>query len=364
MNLHKNWMKIGTFSKHILLLTFLLVWTSQLRSQQFSETDSTSLDYLLPKHFSGLFGFSILIATNNKIIFKEAYGYIDILKTKNVDQKTLFNIASITKSFTAIAILRLVEQGEISLSDTIGKFIDNVPADKRSIAIHHLLSHTSGFKQNYVSDGLTNSHEAITAVLKDTLGYIPGSSFSYSNQNFQMLAIIIEKITSIKYEDFIRREILKPLKMRGTYFWNEVNNKNNIAGKNEVFPDSLTERNWGYIGSGGIYSTPIDLYKFWQAIIGNKLISKNNTEKLFKNYYQTSSGINIGFGWYINDTTEWNSSEIWTRGSESWGHNAVIRWFPAKKTVIIVCTNSGEMGDRKTTGNRIISNYIADFLWN
>gem|GEM_PF-4779664 len=242
-----------------------------------------------------------------------------------------------------------MEQGEIKLSDTIGKFIDNVPADKRSIAIHHLFSHTSGFEQNYVCDGLTNSHEALAALLQDTLSFIPGSSFSYSNQNFEMLALIIEKITSVKYENFVRREILEPLKMRVTYFWNEVNDKNNIAGKSEVIPDSLTKRNWGYIGSGGIYSTPIDLYKFWQAVIGYELISKSNTEKLFRNYYQTSSGIKVGYGWFVNDITAWHSSEIWTRGSESWGHNAVIRWFPAKKTVIIVCTNSGEMGDKQTT---------------
>ncbi len=303
----------------------------------------------MQKHFSGKFGFSILIATNNQIIFKEAYGYTDTLKTKKIYQETLFNIASISKSFTAIAIFRLVEQGEIKLSDTIGKFIDNVPADKRSIAIHHLFSHTSGFEQNYVCDGLTNSHEALAALLQDTLSFIPGSSFSYSNQNFEMLALIIEKITSVKYENFVRREILEPLKMRVTYFWNEVNDKNNIAGKSEVIPDSLTKRNWGYIGSGGIYSTPIDLYKFWQAVIGYELISKSNTEKLFRNYYQTSSGIKVGYGWFVNDITAWHSSEIWTRGSESWGHNAVIRWFPAKKTVIIVCTNSGEMGDKQTT---------------
>jgi len=356
-------MKTNTWIKHILLLTFLLVLASQLKSQKLPEQDYNKLDQLLQKKFSEKFGLSILIAGDKKIIFNEAYGYIDTLKTKKVNQKTLFNIASISKSFTAIAIFRLVEQNKIKLSDTIGKFIDNVPADKLSITISHLLSHTSGFEQNYVCDGLTNSHEALAALLKDTLSFSPGSSFGYSNQNFEILAIIIEKITLIKYEKFIRREVLKPLKMKDTYFWDEVNDKDNIAGKNEIIPDSLTKRNWGYIGSGGIYSTPIDLSIFWQAVIGNKLISKSNTEKLFKNYFQTSSGIKIGYGWFINDTTEWNSKEIWTRGTESWGHNAVIRWFPEKKIVIVVCTNSGEMGDKQTTGNKIISNYIADFLW-
>jgi hypothetical protein len=84
---------------------------------------------------------------------------------------------------------------------------------------------------------------------------------------------------------------------------------------------------------------------------------------MFTEQYKTSSGIGICYGWFKNDTTDWGSNEIWTRGSESWGHNAVIRWFPVKKTVVIVCTNSGEIGEKQNTGNRVISDYISDFLW-
>jgi CubicO group peptidase (beta-lactamase class C family) len=151
--------------------------------------------------------------------------------------------------------------------------------------------------------------------------------------------------------------------MKDTYFWHEVKNNSNIAAKNKNFPGSMTQRNWGYIGSGGIYSNVSDLYEFIKAVIESRLISKSNTERLFKEYYRTASGLSIGYGWYINDTTEWNTREIWTRGNEDWGHNAVIRWFPGKNKIIIVCTNSGEIGDKQITGNRIISNYIADFLW-
>lgn len=321
------------------------------------------LDQVLQKNFGGKFGFSVLIADDVKVLFNNAYGYSDVQKTKRVNKKTLFNIASISKSFTATGIMRLLEQNKIKLSDTLGQFFDNVPADKSSITIGHLLSHQSGFQQNYVCDGLENSHEALKSLLMDTLGFAPGTSFGYSNQNYEMLAIIMEKSTSMTYENFVRREILKPLKLKDTYFWNEVRNCKNIASKNKNIADNLTGRNWGYIGSGGLYSTAYDLYQFIKALLHNQLIAKKSTDLLFGTHCKTSDGLGIGYGWFINNSSDWDSKEIWTRGSEDWGHNAVIRWFPDKKTIIVVCTNSGEMGDKQATGNRIISSCIADFLW-
>lgn len=334
-----------------------------LRSQQTKAPLYDKLDQGLQNDFRDKFGFTVLIADDKKILFSKSYGYIDTLKTQPINKETLFNIASISKSFTAIGILRLVEQNKIKLTDTIGKFVNNVPTDKSSITIDHLLSHKSGFQQNYVCDGLKKSNEALNALLLDTLGFNPGSGFGYSNQNFAMLALIIEKVTLLTYEDFIRNEILEPLNLKNTHFWDEITNRKNIAGKNQIFPDSLMGRNWGYIGSNGIYSTPSDLYKFMNAVIKNQLILKDNKELLFKEYHRTNSGLSIGYGWFVSDSTEWKTQEIWTRGSENWGHNAVIRWFPQKGIIIIVCTNSGEIGDQQTTGNRIISNYMADFLW-
>ncbi len=319
---------------------------------------------MLIKEFGDEFGYSVLVYDEKSILFEKIFGKIDSLRTKTPDAQTLFNIASVSKSFTAIGIMRLIEQNKIRLNDTIGVFFDNVPIDKKSITISHLLCHKSGFQQNYVCDGKTNSSDALKALLADTLGSDPGIGFDYSNQNYEMLALIMEKITHTTYENFIRRQILKPLKMKNTFFWDEVRNCKNIAEKNRIITDSIMQRNWGYIGSGGIYSTPTDLYKFINAVINSRLISKSNTELLFSKYYTTSSGLGIGYGWFINDATEWGTKEIWTRGNEDWGHNAVIRWFPDKKMIIIVCTNSGEIGGNKqTTGNRLISDYIADYLW-
>lgn len=347
----------------IIFLLILQVLSASLLFGQDTQSVFEALDQALQKEYGGKFGFSVLVADEKKILFSNSYGHIDTSKTKKVNQETLFHIASITKSVTAIGIFQLIEKQKLALDDTIGKFFENVPRDKHSIRVSHLLTHRSGFEQNYVCFGIGNSDDAVSALLNDTLSSLPGTDFKYSNQNFELLALIIEKITGSTYEDYIRKNILQPLDMKGSFFWNEINGKENVAGKNQEFPDSLLARNWDYIGANGIYTNPSELYKFIKGVIENQLISENSTESLLSEQYRATSGLSICYGWFKNDSTTWNTKEIWTRGSQSWGHNAVIRWFPDKKKVIIVCTNSGEIGEKQSTGNRMISNYIADFLF-
>lgn len=323
-----------------------------------------SINDSLQKVFGDSFSFSVLIADNEQIQFSNSFGYIDSLKTKKTNQNTLYQIASITKSFTSVAILKLIEQNKINLDDRIDKFFINVPLEKKTISIADLLNHKSGFGQNYVNYGIENSDAAINALLKDSLISNPGSDFKYSNQNFELLALIIESVTDLKYEEYIRKIIIHPLKMTNTFFWDEVNGNSNVASISETFADSLLTRNWDYIGSGGIYSTTGDLYKFISGVITYRVISKQSTQLMFEEQYKTSSGIGISYGWFKNDITDLGGREIWTRGNESWGHNAVIRWFPGKEIIIIVCTNSGEIGHKQNTANRIISDYIINFLWN
>jgi CubicO group peptidase (beta-lactamase class C family) len=332
-------------------------------SQQIMSTEFRDLDHQLQQQFKGKYGFSVLVADESRTLFRKAYGYADTLKTRTVDEKTLFNIASISKSFTAIGIARLAEQHKLHFTDTLGVFFNHIPRDKKQITIHQLLTHTSGFQQNYVCEGKQKATDALQALLSDKLSDGTGTRFGYSNENFEMLALIIEAVTHTTYEDFIRKEILTPLAMNNTHFWNEVATQKNIADKNRALTEQILNRNWDYIGSGGIYSTSADLHKFIDAVITSKIISKESQTLLFNDYVKTSSSTGVGYGWFINPTTDWNTKELWTRGTEDWGHNAVIRWFTDKKTIIIVCTNSGELGDKQITGNRLISNFIADFLW-
>ena len=346
--------------RKLLLLLCLIMSNISAQNQGY---DFTELNNTLKKDFAEDFEFSVLISNNDQILFSENYGYLDKNNADPVDEKTLFNIASITKSITAIGIFKLIEQKKIHLSDKLDQFFDNVPKSKESISISNLLSHKSGFRQSYPLDGISDSNQALKAIFGEELEFIPGSSFRYSNQNYQLLALIIEKVTGTKFEKFIRINVLAPLNMKDTYFWDEVSEQHNIAPLNKRILKRIGKRNWGFIGSTGIFTTTSDLSKFWNGIVKNEFLSKELIDIIFKPYHETNSGLQIGLGFYMSPSTKWKTTEIWTRGTESWGHNSVIRFFPKKNLTIIVSTNSGEFGKKKMTGNKAISDLIADYLF-
>ena len=333
-------------------------------AQSIEEVDFSELSKTLHQNFVEDFDYSVLVDINGNVVYAEDFGYTDKKRSIPVDPSTRFNIASITKSITAVGIMKLLEQNKIRLSDTLGVFFASVPKSKASISIQALLSHRSGLPQTYPLDGISESSKAAEIIWDEELEFSPGSSFRYSNQNYQLLALIIEKVAKTSFEDFIRENILVPLEMHTTRFWDEMDEAQNMAPLPKRISRNLGARNWGWLGSGGIFSTPGDLYKFWKGINNDKFLSKESRALVFGNYYQTTSGLQIGFGFFTSPNTQWNTSLLWTRGTESWGHNAVIQHFPDKNVTIIVTTNSGEIdNDQSKTGNRLISDLIANYLF-
>ena len=339
----------------IITLLGLIIISFTASSQQ--DSLWIQLDQQLIDSFDNQFAFSVLVGDGKEILFENYYGWEDDERHKRNSNQTLFQIASINKSITALGIFILIEQERLRLEDTLAQFFTNVPEDKRSISIQQLLSHQSGFGQNYVCAGIDQSDKALEALLRDSLAFKPGEAFGYSNQNYEMLALIIEKITEMLYEDYIRESILMPLEMNQTFFWHEMKGKKHIASTQDNIEKSIRKKNWEYVGSGGIFSTVQDLYKFMKGVIDNRLISSRTTSKMFANTFKTPGDLFVCSGWFRN-----TSREVWTRGSESWGHNAVIRWFGDKQRIIIVCTNSGEFGEKKMTGNRMVSDLIVNSI--
>lgn len=344
-----------------LLFSFILVLG--VHAQQKEKIDFTSLGKVLQEEYADGFEFSVVVETN-EMLFSGYFGYLDSDKNVAVNDSTLFNIASITKSITAVGVLKLVEEKRLTLDDPLDKFFMDVPDDKAAISVRLLLSHRSGLPQTYPLDGISDPDKARKALWKEKLEFAPGSGFRYSNQNYQVLALIIGKVMESPFEAYIRNKVLSPLGMDNTHFWHEADALQNMAPLTGRIASRLGKRNWGYIGGAGIFSTTDDLYKFWNGLSKKDFLSKESIRLLFGNYYETGSGIQIGYGFYTSPQTRWNSPEQWSRGTESWGHNAVIRFFPEKNCTIIVATNSGEIGnDRNQTGNRLISDRIADYVF-
>ena len=349
--------------KFIIFGLFMII-SIESHSQSREDYDFNELNELILQKFGDDFEFSVLIEVNNLQIYSDNYMKSETLHPEEDSNHKLYNIASITKSITAVGIMKLVEVEEISLSDTLGMFFKGIPHPKGSITISNLLSHKSGLPQSYPLSGISESAEALNLILNQQLEFDPGTGFRYSNQNYQLLALIIEKVSQIPFEDFIRKTVLYPLKMNNTIFWDETNENMNIANLNDRVKSLIGKRNWGFNGGVGMFSTTSDLFKFWNGIYKDGFLSRRSINLMFQPYHKTNSGTEVGLGFFKSPETKWNQQVLWTRGTESWGHNSAISYYSEKDVTIIVLTASGEIdNDRNKTGNRLISDLIATFLF-
>lgn len=338
----------------LLILLSLFCFYSSIQAQESLrlKLDNYLNEITASKSFSG----TVLIAKGNKILFNQGYGWTDLKKTTPIKSETKFYIASINKQFTASAILKLEEQGKLKTTDYIGKFFQNIPKDKEQITIHHLLAHTSGLAQNYTADGIINRDEMVKAVLGEHLKNPIGEKFGYGNDGYSLLAAIVEIASGETYESFIKQNLLNPAKLKNTGFWGEKNVL--IADtKKEISPD-VKMPNWGFRGSGGMYSTAKDLYKWQQVLFANKILSKKSHEKLLTPNNQTSKGMHA-YGWFISETKQ-GKKVYWTAGYEDFGHNGIVKVY-TDETVIIVLTNSGDIEEQPARD--LVSNRLEQIIF-
>lgn len=295
--------------------------------------------------FSGV----VLIAKGDSVLLQQGFGFLDKKKTIKTNPNAIYNIASITKSITGMAVLKLVEQGKLSLTDTVGKFFQNVPALKSGITIHQLLSHQSGIPQAYAADGELNADNAADKIWKVKTDVRPGEKFLYSNDNYTLLAIIIEKVTGMRWKEYMRENILTPLGMTNTFFWAEENR----TGLPMVVQKEKTKQqanDYGFTGATGIFSNATDLLKFQRALKSNLVLSDSSKALYFGNYTKLKSALPGSTDYYgygvFRTTGEWES--LWTRGNEGGWGTSIAYLFPKNNISVIVLSSSEQL----TNGER------------
>ncbi len=316
---------------------------------------------------------TVLVGKNNKIVFNNAYG------DSNFKTTTAFYIASMSKQFTATAILKLQEEGKLSINDSITKFISYIPEDKKGITIHHLLTHSSGLGNNYPLDGITNRNEAINLVLSSNLKYEIGEKFSYSAEGYNLLAIIIELVSGQTFEDYISQHLLSPANLTQTGFWGmEKDGENTIAPFNDleilnalpekVYNKGICITNYGYKGGTGLYSTTQDLFKWLNVIKNNKILKESNTQRFFKPYTNVRgdaiNGTFYGYGWFVQNQ-EGKLKEIRHGGSEDGAHNGIIRFYDNGYVIIVLSNSWADRLEGKLNGiewSTVLSMGIRDIL--
>ncbi len=329
-------------------------------------TEKKLADYLQRANAYGFSG-QVLIAEDGKIMLNQAYGLANRESKIPNSLSTVFNIASLTKQFTATAILRLEADGKLKTTDEIGKFFDNVPADKATITIHQLLTHTAGLSRG--QDGKknsTNRDEVVKKIIELSLAAKVGEKFIYSNNGYHLLAAIIEKVSGKTYPQYLNENLFKPAGMSNSGFYQDEKwSKFSVAQTYNEWTKlpTFTEWNkvWNY-GSGAVISTASDLYNWFKVLSENKILPKEAIEKLFQQYTSSfDENTFYGYGWYLEKQP--NGKTLIFHGGDNQGYHSEFRWYPQDKQLIVILTNYEMLEpDGVAINKRVIANNLHRIL--
>ena len=327
----------------LLLAAVTSLWLPQLALAAPATFDGQVSDYLAPLLRTNNFSGVVVVARRGEILFSRGYGLADAEQGVANAPDTVFQIASLSKPFTAAAILRLAERGRIDLHAPLSRVLPDYPGGDR-LTIHHLLSHRSGIPN--VND--FDEYEAIqlrpqttgnlVALFKSKpLEFAPGARYAYSNSNYNLLAHIIERVSGQSYGDFLQREILAPLAMAHTGHRGSM--ATIVAGLADGYaPDGTTGiarapyLDWtAKTGNGSLYSSAADLIRFVRAAHGDTLLTPASRTKMFARHSE-----NAGYGWFL---TAANGRELHHVNGRSPGWAAQLDHYPQDDVTIVVLSN-------------------------
>lgn len=310
----------------IALTIFIFTGCSQKQSE--SATSERIKDYLSKLETVGFSG-SVLVGIDGETIVSGGYGFSDSANGIRNSSSIIFDIGSITKQFTAVAILKLEMRGKLSTSDKISGYFANVPKDKENITIHDLLRHQSGLIGNVGRDyEKITEEEFLAKVFSSPLQFTAGTDFSYSNIGYSLLALIIEKVSSQTYEQYLYENLWKPSHMETTGYSRPRFDTALIAvgyNRNGNRWGKPTDKEWGadapywhLKGNGGILSTSEDLYRWYTALLSDDILSSDAKHKLFHPPIrpEESEESYYAYGWDVSRTSR-NTTRIWHNGSNN-----------------------------------------------
>ncbi|WP_034059134.1 serine hydrolase [Lacinutrix jangbogonensis] len=331
------------------LLFFINVSFGQSKQEQITKLIETYTEY---KTFNG----SVLVAEQGKVIYKKGFGFANMEWDIPNAPNTKHRLGSITKQFTGMLILQLVEAGKMDLQAPITKYLPDYPkANGDIITIHHLLTHTSGipnytafpgFFKNDSRDPYTPTEFVKTFSSMD-LEFTPGDRFNYSNSAYFLLGALIEKVSGKSYEQMLQENIFTPLNMKNSGFDNHATILKNRATGYQKEGEAFVNSNYLDMSipyaAGSLYSTVEDLYLWDQALYTNKLLSEKSMDLFFGNHIKAGSGY-YGYGWFMGSEPIGNTEEsiaTINHGGGINGFNTLITRALSDKSLIVLLNNTG-----------------------
>jgi CubicO group peptidase (beta-lactamase class C family) len=316
-------------------------------------------------------GVAVLVSRDGEIIYENAFGYADIGNKVPVTTETKFRIGSITKQFTAAAILKLQEDGKLSVDDTLSAFIPDFPRGNE-VTVHHLLTHTSGIhsftnRPNFMKYAtMSISFEAMIDTIKNfKYDFDPGESYQYNNSGYFILGYIIEKISGKEYGEYLKETFFDPLGMSSTGVHGPLLVLDNEATGYSLEGGILKKAiNWDMTNAGGagaLYSTVYDLYTWNEALFNGKVLSDESLKAAFTpvvlNNNKKPEGVEYGYGWGFYKI----------RGLDFTAHSGGLHGFlsflarqPENNITIVVLCNSTPPPEGINPGSN--GNLIAEYL--
>ncbi len=333
-----------------LLVIGLIVFSSNLYAQS---ANTKQLDELIEKTVKPNDpGVAVIVVKNGEIKYKRSRGVADLSAKTPITPKTPFYIASLSKQFTAVAIMMLAEQGKLKYDDKLIKYFPEFESFAPEITIRHILTHTSGLIDHLdvMEDKVTGwTNDDVVKLLKkeNRVEFQPLDKFSYSNSGYVLLAMIVEKVSGMSFSKFLDKNMFQPLKMKNTFVLDRKEVK--IPAKAKGY--SLIDNKWKIsdydaftVGAGGIYSTLEDLEK-WDRSFYTKPLIKEETIKLASVPPTRNNGkpTPYGFGWLAEYAPKGDLANVWYVASSGnfKGFQSFMKRIPERHFSVIVLSNYG-----------------------
>ncbi len=296
-----------------LIFFYLLMTLPFLALALSASAQNTSYRSILEESFGDhQSGATAIVAKKGKILYQDAIGNANMELGVEMKMEHIFRIGSITKQFTAVAIMQLEEQGKLSIQDPITKFIPDYPTHGHTITVEHLLTHTSGIRSYTDMDSFGSmfrkdmTPEELVAVFKDEpMDFVPGEKFNYNNSGYILLGVIIEKVSGLSYQEYVQKNMFDPLGMTASYY----------GSASQVIPQRVAGyqgargdyRNADYLSmtlpyaAGSLLSNVADLYTWTQAVHAHQLVSAKSLAKAFSPFeLNDGKESDYGYGWTLS----------------------------------------------------------------
>jgi CubicO group peptidase (beta-lactamase class C family) len=334
-------------------MVVLLGLTTRAGQAQYGPIVSAdSMDAIVQTYADSGFTGVVLVAKGDAVLLRRAYNRGGSTLTPS----SAFWIGSMTKGFTAAAVLELQRQKRLTVHDSLARFFPSVPPDKRAITIHQLLTHTAGFTDSYAAGGAFDRESAVRAILAQPLAYAPGKGYRYGNDDYALLAAVLEVVTDREWRDVVRQSVLRPVGLKHTGFWCGPWVKlprpvPTADGAHETC-DPRRPVDWGHRGATGISSTVDDLRQWTRALDAIRFAAIGDPQLLVRR--EESLDVSYGYGVRVY-SRDGRVIERMHSGSADDGHTSIVRRL-SSGLIVIVLSNAGQHA------NTTWSSYVATRL--